>query len=160
MTTTDPKDPRLGYGIDKEAIPQNDVYLVLSPEERAKGFVRPFRDSYVHVGRLFELDEDSVIEKLTPSEAIRFGTDKNYVAFLRYPESKHPVIGRALTQEEVDKVGQYVGGCGSVTRMCAAIAETYARNPKFYGATYCYNCRKHLDVSEFLWVNTNEIVGS
>ncbi len=33
--TTDPSDPRLGRGVDSEPIPQHDVYLVLSEEERA-----------------------------------------------------------------------------------------------------------------------------
>jgi hypothetical protein len=49
--TTDPKDPRLTHytGPEKPA-PQADVYLVLSDEERAMGFVRPVRASYRHVG--------------------------------------------------------------------------------------------------------------
>lgn len=47
--TTDHTDSRLGHGADTEPRPQNDVYLVLSEEERAKGFVRPYRDRYVHV---------------------------------------------------------------------------------------------------------------
>ncbi len=31
--------------------------------------------------------------------------------------------------------------CGTVTTMNQAIAETYARDPKFYGSTYCVHCR-------------------
>jgi hypothetical protein len=46
--TTDPSDPRLGHGADEHPVPQNEAYLVLSEEERAKGFVRPVRRSYVH----------------------------------------------------------------------------------------------------------------
>ena len=46
--TTDPTDPRLGHGTDSAPRPQQDVYLVLSDEERAKGFIRPVRRSYVH----------------------------------------------------------------------------------------------------------------
>jgi hypothetical protein len=44
--------------------------------------------------------------------------------------------------------------CGKVTFMGTAIAETYARNPSFYGATYCCNCQKHRPVGaegEFVW---------
>lgn len=48
--TTDPRDPRLGHGVDTEPVEQHDAYLVLSEEERAKGFVRPLRRKYVHVG--------------------------------------------------------------------------------------------------------------
>ncbi|MES2867845.1 MAG: hypothetical protein V4703_14000 [Actinomycetota bacterium] len=46
--TTDPSDPRLGRGVDKAPGSQHHVYLVLSEEERAKGFVRPYRDAYRH----------------------------------------------------------------------------------------------------------------
>lgn len=98
--TTDPTDPRLGHGVDKERIPQHDVYLVLSEEERAKGFVRPLHRAYVHKT------------------------------------------------------------CGTKTTMGLALCETYARDPKFYGATYCCGCSKHLPVSEFLWEGTDQEVGS
>ena len=98
--TTNPNDPRLGHGSDLEPIPQHEVYLVLSEEELAKGFVRPVRDSYIHKT------------------------------------------------------------CGVVTKMGQKLAETYAREPKFYGATYCVGCKKHLPVSEFYWDKTNIEVGS
>lgn len=44
-TTDDRSDPGL-----KKHQPngQQEAYLVLSPEERAKGFVRPLRTAYVH----------------------------------------------------------------------------------------------------------------
>lgn len=41
--------------------------------------------------------------------------------------------------------------CGVATTMHQDIAETYARRPEFYGATYCVACRKHLPVAEFKW---------
>lgn len=50
--------------------------------------------------------------------------------------------------------------CGTLTSMGRTIAETYARNPKFYGATYCVGCQRHLPVSEFVWDGTTELVGS
>lgn len=31
---------------------QHEGYIVLCPDERAKGFVRPYRDAYKHVGSL------------------------------------------------------------------------------------------------------------
>lgn len=43
-------------------------------------------------------------------------------------------------------------GCGAETRMSLPIAETYARNPGFYGATYCVGCSRHAAVAEFDWV--------
>lgn len=46
--TVDPKDPRLGRGADSKPGSQNAAYLVLSDEERAKGYVRPVRRTYVH----------------------------------------------------------------------------------------------------------------
>lgn len=48
-TTDDPNDPRIGHGPpDKTPVPMNEAYLVLSEEERAKEFVRPVRNSYIH----------------------------------------------------------------------------------------------------------------
>ena len=99
-TTIDPNEPRLGHGSDTKPGPQQEAYLVLSAEERAKGFVRPVRLSYIHAT------------------------------------------------------------CGTETTMREEIAETYARDPKFYGATYCCHCRMHLPVSEFKWSGTTETVGS
>ena len=47
--TDDPTDPRLTHYHGPEMPgPQADVYLVLSDEERAKGFVRPVRQTYIH----------------------------------------------------------------------------------------------------------------
>jgi hypothetical protein len=43
----------------------------------------------------------------------------------------------------------------SITTMNQAIAETYARQPTFYGATYCCTCRKHLPVAEFIWIESD-----
>jgi hypothetical protein len=97
---TDPNDPRLGHGVDKEKTPQHNAYLILSNEERAKGFIRPLHRAYVHKT------------------------------------------------------------CGTKTTMGLALCETYARDPKFYGATYCCGCQKHLRVSEFLWDGTDQEVGS
>lgn len=90
-TTDDRNDPGL-RDIGPDGMQR--TYLVLSDEERAKGFVRPVRRSYVH-------------EK-----------------------------------------------CGAVTTMGQAIAETYARDPHFYGGTYCAHCRAHFPVGpdgEFVW---------
>jgi hypothetical protein len=44
--------------------------------------------------------------------------------------------------------------------MSQEIAETYARNPYFYGATYCVGCQKHLPVEEFVWIDDSQRVGS
>ena len=99
-TTTDPTDPRLGRGVDDEPRPQQETYLVLSDEEKAKGFVRPVRRTYRHTS------------------------------------------------------------CGTTTTMAQAIAETYARDPKFYGATYCMACEMHRPVTEFVWDDDETVVGS
>jgi hypothetical protein len=98
--TTDRNDPRLSHGADDEPVDQAAAYLVLSEEERAKGFVRPVRTSYKH-----------------------------------------------LT-------------CGSVTTMSVGIAETYAREPHFYGATFCATCRMHRPVGlsgEFEWLDGSKV---
>lgn len=55
---------------------------------------------------------------------------------------------------------KHFGGCGTRTMMGKALSETYARNPKFYGATFCVGCNKHLPVNEFVWDGTPDEVGS
>jgi hypothetical protein len=50
--------------------------------------------------------------------------------------------------------------CGGATTMGTAIAETYARNPKFYGSTYCVHCRMHRPVGEdgeFVWDDGSKV---
>lgn len=150
--TTDPKDPELGRGVDAGPVPQNKKYLVLSEEELSKGFIRPVRLSYTHVGikgPQFQLRD------LTEEEKRDYGTD--WVKFETYPpRHKGSATGRFWTQADLDKVGK---GCGVSTRMGQAIAETYARNPGFYGATYCCTCHRHLPVGEdgeFIWDDGSE----
>lgn len=95
--TSDRNDPGL-----KDIDPKTNMqrkYLVLSEQERAKGFVRPVRRAYVHTK------------------------------------------------------------CGTETTMGLAIAETYARNPQFYGGTYCVHCQDHFPVGaegEFVWSKPRE----
>ena len=50
--------------------------------------------------------------------------------------------------------------CGAVTTMALELAETYAADPSFYGATYCTTCRMHLPVGEFVWDADGTVVGS
>lgn len=52
--------------------------------------------------------------------------------------------------------------CGAVTTMGRPIAETYARKPSFYGATYCCRCQMHRPVGadgEFVWVDGVDVDG-
>jgi hypothetical protein len=152
-TTTDPNDPRLGHGSDNEPRPQSEVYLVLSDEERAKGFVRPLRRAYKHVG---PYAAKYPLLDLTDEQQERYAK-YGYVKFEAYPESESPVVGKYWTQEELDRVEK---GCGAVTIMAPEIAETYARDPQFYGATYCMTCRMHKPVAEFVWIDDGTVVGS
>lgn len=96
--TDDRNDPGLA-NVDPETGMQ-ESYLVLSDAERARGFVRPVRRTYVH-------------EK-----------------------------------------------CGTATTMGQAIAETYARDPHFYGGTYCVACHGHFPVGaagEFVWDDGSKV---
>lgn len=43
---------------------------------------------------------------------------------------------------------------------CMAISETYARDPSFYGATYCVGCKGHFPVGEngeFHWEDGQKV---
>lgn len=51
--------------------------------------------------------------------------------------------------------------CGTETKMAHEIAETYARDPSYYGSTFCVYCRTHLPVEGFVWADSRgEKVGS
>lgn len=54
--------------------------------------------------------------------------------------------------------------CGGVTSMSQSIAETYARDPKFYSWTFCCDCGTHFplvidDQRQFFWIDDGEAVG-
>lgn len=41
--------------------------------------------------------------------------------------------------------------CGVETVVGSVIAETYAKNPTFYGRTFCVGCHDYFPISEFNW---------
>ncbi len=157
MITDDPKHPGIKHGPpDETPVPMNDTYLVLSAVERAKGFVRPVRRSYQHVGIA---GPKYPLRDLTNEELERFA-NAGYVKYETYPKSDSPALGRFWTQKQLDDVGK---GCGTVTTMGLELSETYARDPYFYGSTYCVHCHMHRPVGvggEFVWEGTDERVGS
>lgn len=153
MLTTDPNHPEVTrYTGPEKPAPQAKVYLVLSEEERAKGFVRPVRASYTHVGASGPANP---LRDLTAKELEDYG-QFGYFKFEQYPEGSH-CVGKYWTKEELEKIAK---GCGISTKMGVALAETYARNPNFYGATYCCTCCAHFPVDEFVWDGTDQRVGS
>jgi hypothetical protein len=106
-----PTNPDEASVPDSRQLPDGQYadHWVLPEEERAKGFVRPVRLSYRHVGN------------------------------------------------------EVIKGCGGVTTMGKSIAETYARQPTYYGTTYCSGCHQYLRVGatgEFVWEGTAEKVGT
>jgi len=80
--------PKIADYTAPKANGQQKDYLVLSEEERKRGFVRPLRKSYTHMQ------------------------------------------------------------CNTATTMSNEIAETYARDPAFYGGTFCAACSKHFPLHE------------
>lgn len=122
-------------------------HFVLCPEDRAKGYVEPYRDSYIHVG-LPGPEFDLV--PLTPEQQEHYGGCE-YVGFEPYPPERAPATGRFWTQQQLNKVGK---GCGTLTRMPRACAETYAVQPGYYGSTFCCGCSAYFRVGragEFVW---------
>lgn len=91
-------------------------YVVLSAEERSKGFVRPVRNAYIHAG-------------INPT-----------------------YMGACLLSKGEN-------GCGTRTEMARSLAETYARDPKFYSGTFCCSCKTHRPLDEFRWEGTTEVLG-
>lgn len=131
---------------------QHTDYWVLSEEERAKGLVRPVRLAYRHDGPA----KPGTLRDLTDEEAERFA-GCGYVKFEAYLPSKSPAIGKYWMQAHLDRLDT---GCGGVTTMALPLAETYARDPGFYGSTFCCHCGKHFPVAEFTWDGVDEKVGS
>lgn len=140
---------------------QHAGYVVLCPTERAKGFVRPYRDQYKHVG---PRGPKYPLRELTDRQQELFGGN-GYVKFEPYPAGSAEWYpnggedgpGRFWTQAQLDAVGK---GCGTVTTMGCSLSETYARDPSFYGATFCCRCNRHLPVDEFVWTADGQRVGS
>lgn len=158
-TTTNGKPP--APGLEDAPAPQpinpetgqHGAYWVLSEDERAKGFVRPVRESYKHVGIA---GPKYATRDLTEEELKRY-KEFGYVRFEAYPESEYPSTGRFWTQKELDSVAR---GCQVVTTMGRSIAETYAREPNYYGRTFCAGCRTHLPVGrdgEFVWLDGSRV---
>lgn len=53
--------------------------------------------------------------------------------------------------------------CGAVTSMPVKIAETYAKQPDFYGQTFCATCKDYTPVGEhgkFVWLDDGTKVGT
>lgn len=146
--TTDPEEAR-NSPIRPDG--QQELYLVLSEEERAKGFVRPVRTVYIHAGArpVYET------RPLTKEEHDRYFDAYGYVAYEEYPQdSGSAVMGRFWTDEKLNS------GCFTETTMALALAETYARQPNYYGATFCAYCSKHYPVGpdgEFEWLDGTKV---
>ncbi len=120
----------------------------LSDDERAKGFVRPVRTSYRHVG----IRPKHPLRDLTDDEKTRYAAF-GYVKYEVYPPGE-TITGRFWT------AAQLASGCRETTTMGRSIAETYARNPLFYGSTFCATCRVHLPVGEdgeFEWLDGSKV---
>lgn len=144
--------------LDRTLLPdgQQRDHIVLCDDEIAKGFVAPVREKYRHVGKraprhpLRDLtEEEKAYNEGQPPE-------EHFVKYEVYPAPPPGVNGprgRLWTQADLDAVNK---GCGSVTSMPRKIAETYAREPGFYGSTFCVGCGKYLPVGkygEFVWMD-------
>lgn len=151
FTTTDGKPPTQDGGAPQPIDPatgQHKAYWILSDEERAKGFTRPVRRSYIHKG----IRPTHPLRDLTPEESERY-EKYNYVKYETYPEGGS-TVGKYWTAADL------ASGCGTKTTMKLEIAETYAVDPKAYGSTFCCGCSRHHPVGEFVWDGTDEVVGS
>lgn len=136
-----------------EATGQHKSYIVLCEDERKKGFVRPYRDAYKHVGPFVER-----CEATTQAD----GEENPHQCVRPYPHGgEHEFNALMILNGPIRfMAGGRRGGCGSITTMGQALSETYARDPTFYGATFCGRCNKHLPVAEFVWTADSQVVGS
>jgi len=124
---------------------QHTSYWVLSEEERSKGFIRPVRTTYQHVGNRPKYP----LRDLTDEEKARYN-QFGYVKYEQYPDGED-MAGRYWAQKDLD-----AKPCNGTTTMGRAIAETYAREPTYYGRTFCAHCGSHFPVGrggEFIWID-------
>lgn len=132
-------------------------YVVLSDEERAKGFVRPVRTAYRHVGQ-------KVCGKLVGDPGFKLGGPRS-ICTMKPDHEGECIITKTVTQPEHARAmsDHTLGGCNTVTTMAQALAETYARDPNFYSGTFCAHCKEHFPVGvegEFVWEGSDERVGT
>jgi hypothetical protein len=45
----------------------------------------------------------------------------------------------------------YTHTCGVATKVPVGVAETYQKNPTFYGSTFCCGCREYYPIAQFKW---------
>jgi len=149
-STGAPTDEQLPDGQYKD-------HWILSEEERSKGFIRPVRSVYRHVGIPGPKGE---LRDLDVKQEELFG-DCGYMKFEVYPENELPMTGRFWTEAELNSIDQ---GCGTETTMASqALSETYAREPRFYGSTFCVGCGDYFPVGErgeFIWTDDGTRVGT
>jgi hypothetical protein len=69
LCTTDGRSPEDARACQTNETGQHASYIVLCEDERKKGFVRPYRDAYRHVGGVVE----TVTDDGTPAHAPRVG---------------------------------------------------------------------------------------
>jgi hypothetical protein len=140
-----------------EKVGQHRDYIVLCPDERAKGFVRPYRDKYIHTGRkVCGAWESPPVSRINGTIGVctkELGHEGNHCD----PQTLHVSLGDA---KKIRDRQIWPWGCGVETKMGQALSETYARDPSFYGATFCVRCNQHLPVGEFVWSADGETVGS
>lgn len=128
-------------------------YVVLSEEERAKRFVKPVRRTYIHGGHRVcgkDLGEYGQFSTYYGEGARRVcHEDKGHTG--ECGENGNSVYIATLPEfTRLQTTGRYKG-CDGSTTMSRALAETYARDPKFYSGTFCCNCHKHFPLDEFQW---------
>lgn len=127
---------------------QQKGYVVLSAEERAKGFVKPVRRSYIHRG----LQDPGTLIDIPEETLERYGWKESppFAKFQPDVPARGPnaLPGRYWTKDEVARIDK---GCGTLTTMGLSLAETYARDPNFYSGTFCCGCHAHFPLNEFVW---------
>lgn len=133
---------------------QHSSYIVLCEEERRKGFVRPYRDAYKHVGR----EKHVVVE---PEGCPQCGAAQSFLRPADIDPNKRLCLDCGhVFMPRMTASGERTGGCNTVTTMGRPLSETYARDPKFYGSTFCVNCNAHFPVAEFVWTADGQEVGT
>jgi len=72
----------------------------------------------------------------------------------------YPTIDEGEFEQAPRKWYIHVDGCGEETGMSEELVKSVARNPEYYGKTYCAGCEEHVPVSEVEWQDGSDWVVS
>lgn len=90
---------------------------------------------------------------MSGSEGFDYGEKKPDGQYENYP-----TIDEGPFVQKPRRTYVHVDGCGVVTKMSLELAESVARDPTYYSATFCVGCGTHVPVEQVEWEDGSDWV--